>query len=50
MPSNNISVVVPLFNEQASLVELHQEITAVADEHAYNIEVIYVDDGSTDGS
>lgn len=45
-----LSVVVPLLNEEESLKILFDKIREVADEHLYELEVIFVDDGSTDGS
>ena len=45
-----ISIVVPLFNEEESLPELLAWINRVCDEHRYSYEVIMVDDGSTDNS
>ncbi|HLN26831.1 MAG TPA: glycosyltransferase family 2 protein [Gemmataceae bacterium] len=45
-----ISVVIPLFNEQDSLVPLQDEITVAARQAGLEIEVFYVDDGSTDRS
>jgi glycosyltransferase involved in cell wall biosynthesis len=45
-----ISVVVPLFNEEHSLEELYAELTAVLDTQGQPFEVVFVDDGSTDGS
>ncbi|MDY0169282.1 MAG: glycosyltransferase family 2 protein [Thermoguttaceae bacterium] len=45
-----LSVVIPVFNEQPSLAELHSQISEVAHEQSYRLEVIFVDDGSTDGS
>jgi dolichol-phosphate mannosyltransferase len=44
------SIIVPVYNEQSSLEQLHREIAAVARDHGYDIEIIFVDDGSTDGS
>ncbi|HPM82238.1 MAG TPA: glycosyltransferase family 2 protein [Candidatus Anammoximicrobium sp.] len=44
------SVVIPVYNEAESLGELHGELADVAREHQYDLEVIFVDDGSTDGS
>ncbi len=44
------SVVVPVYNEAESLGELHGELADVAREHQYDLELIFVDDGSTDGS
>ncbi len=46
----DISIVVPLFNEEESLPELYAWITRVMNANGYSYEVIFVDDGSTDGS
>ena len=46
----DISVVVPLFNEEESLGELVAWIDRVAHENSLSYEVIMVNDGSTDGS
>lgn len=46
----DISVVVPLFNEEESLPELTSWIDKVMQEHNFSYEVILVDDGSKDGS
>ncbi len=48
--SLDISIVIPLFNEEESLKELTEWIEKVMLEHKYSYEVIYVDDGSKDGS
>ena len=45
-----LSIVVPLLNEAESLPALHAELAAVADSHGYDMEILLVDDGSTDGS
>ena len=45
-----ISVVIPLLNEEESLVELDAWIRRVLVEHELSYEVIFIDDGSTDGS
>ena len=45
-----LSAVIPLFNEAESLTTLHAELVAVAEAEGYDIEIIFVDDGSTDGS
>ena len=45
-----LSVVVPLYNENESLRQLHSELSAVVSEHSIDAEFILVDDGSTDGS
>lgn len=46
----DISVVIPLFNEEESLPELHAWIKRVMDEKHFSYEIIFVNDGSTDGS
>jgi dolichol-phosphate mannosyltransferase len=45
-----LSVVVPVFNEVKSLETLHQELDEVAKTHGYDLDLIFVDDGSNDGS
>jgi len=49
-PKIDISVVVPLFNEEESLPELEQWITRVMTENGFSYEIIFVNDGSTDKS
>ena len=46
----DISVVIPLLNEAESIPELFAWIRCVMNEHGYSYEVVFVDDGSTDGS
>lgn len=46
----NISVIIPLFNEEESLRELFEWIKRVMTEHNLTYEVIFVNDGSTDHS
>ena len=46
----DISVVVPLYNEDESLPELHAWIRRVMAAHGYTYEIIFVNDGSTDRS
>lgn len=46
----DISVVIPLLNEEESLPELTEWIARVMRDHNFSYEVIYVDDGSTDDS
>ena len=46
----NISVVVPLFNEEESLPELHAWIKRVMDQNNFSYEIIFCNDGSTDHS
>ncbi|MGH7170002.1 MAG: glycosyltransferase, partial [Gemmataceae bacterium] len=45
-----ISVVIPVFNERDSLPALYAEIAGVARTEQLDLEVLFVDDGSTDGS
>jgi dolichol-phosphate mannosyltransferase len=45
-----ISVVVPIFNEMEILPELHRRLSAVADGLGEPVELLFVDDGSRDGS
>ncbi|CUT04849.1 glycosyltransferase family 2 protein, partial [Candidatus Kryptobacter tengchongensis] len=45
-----ISIVIPLYNEVESLPELYDQIKEVVKTNRYNYEIIFVDDGSTDGS
>ena len=45
-----ISIVIPFFNEEESLAILHEEIAQVAERTGLDLEVIFVDDGSQDGS
>ncbi len=45
-----ISVVIPVFNERESLQTLFFEIVGVAAANGLELEVVFVDDGSTDGS
>lgn len=46
----DISVIVPLYNEEESLPELHAWIKRVMDANHFSYEIIFVNDGSTDGS
>jgi glycosyltransferase involved in cell wall biosynthesis len=46
----DISVVVPVLNEENSLPILHQQLTEALVGNGYNYEIIIVDDGSTDRS
>lgn len=45
-----ISVIIPVFNEEESLPELSNWISRVMDRHGFSHEIIFVNDGSTDGS
>lgn len=46
----DISVVIPLLNEEESLPELYAWIKRVMEQNGYSYEIIFVDDGSTDSS
>ena len=46
----NITIVVPLYNEEESLPELHAWIQRVMKANNYSYEIIFVNDGSTDNS
>jgi glycosyltransferase involved in cell wall biosynthesis len=45
-----ISLVIPVYNEQESLAALHGEIEAIARKASLDLEVLFIDDGSSDGS
>ena len=45
-----ISIIIPLLNEQESLPELHSWIAKVMSTNNFSYEVIFIDDGSTDNS
>lgn len=45
-----ISIVIPVFNEQENLQILHQRLTHVMEEAGPDYEIVFVDDGSRDGS
>lgn len=46
----NISIVIPLLNEEESLTELYHWIAKVMQSNGFLYELIFIDDGSTDGS
>ncbi len=46
----DISIVIPLRDEEPNVVPLHEELTAVLDAHRLSYELILVDDGSKDGT
>ena len=49
-PVMNLSIVIPLFNEEESLPELYDWIVKVMNENNFTYEIIFIDDGSTDNS
>jgi len=46
----DISLVIPLLNEEESLTELHDWIVNVMSDHGFSYEIIFIDDGSNDSS
>lgn len=46
----DLSVVIPVFNEADSVRQLHAELTKVLDDAGRAYEVVFIDDGSTDGT
>ncbi len=45
-----LSIVIPVFNEEESLAQLHREIDEVSKANNYDLEIVFVDDGSKDRS
>jgi glycosyltransferase involved in cell wall biosynthesis len=45
-----LSVIVPFYNEEENLADLHQELVSVLGKQKYQSEVVYVNDGSIDNS
>ena len=46
----NLSIIIPLLNEEESLQELHKWIVSVMNSNTYTYEIIFIDDGSSDQS
>jgi len=46
----DLSLVIPVYNESESLAELEQWIVKIVEENNISYEIIFIDDGSTDGS
>lgn len=44
----NISVVIPVFNEEENVEDLYKEVLETCTKNSYNFEIIFVDDGSSD--
>jgi glycosyltransferase involved in cell wall biosynthesis len=49
-PSRLVSIVVPLLNEESTLAALYEQVRAALDPTGERWEIVYVDDGSIDGS
>ncbi|MGD9127264.1 MAG: glycosyltransferase family 2 protein [Planctomycetia bacterium] len=45
-----LSIVIPVYNEEESLEELHRQIDAVGQDHGYDLDFVFIDDGSKDSS
>ncbi len=50
MPEKDISIIIPVLDEEESIKELFNWIQRVLDPGKYSYEIIFVDDGSRDGS
>src|SRR5690606_33432160 len=46
----NLSIIIPLLNEEESLNELYDWIVSVMQSNHFSYEVLFIDDGSTDNS
>ena len=49
-PVQSVSLVIPVFNEEGNLAELHRRLTQTLTQIALPYEIIFVDDGSLDGT
>jgi glycosyltransferase involved in cell wall biosynthesis len=49
-PVIDISIVIPVYNEEESIMPLYNKIKEVCDKINQNYEIIFIDDGSTDGT
>jgi len=45
-----LSIVIPVYNERESLETLFHELDNVAQQRGYELDIVFIDDGSTDGS
>jgi len=45
-----LSVVIPVFNEEVNILPMHERLVAALAEHVEGLEILYVDDGSADAS
>ena len=50
MATPSLTIIIPVLNEEDSLAQLYQEISEVADKNSYGVQIVFVDDGSTDRS
>src|SRR5262245_59966494 len=49
-PKPTVSVVIPVYNERGTLEQLHREVCEELERQGGAFEIIFIDDGSTDGS
>ncbi|MGH2558454.1 MAG: glycosyltransferase family 2 protein [Thermomicrobiales bacterium] len=49
-PIRGISVVIPVYNEEGNLGELHRRLATVLEQVGHPFEIVFVDDGSTDAT
>ena len=47
---NRLTIVIPLYNERESLGELYHRIVSTCESAKFEFEILFIDDGSTDGS
>lgn len=45
-----ISVIIPVYDESGTLEQLHRELSEMAAARGYELQMVFVDDGSSDGS
>ena len=50
MTNKDLSLVIPVYNEEDNLAALAAEIRAALDDTGLDYEVLFIDDGSRDGS
>ncbi len=48
--SHQVSIVIPVYNEEGNVAELHEEVKQVCEQNNYTYEVIFIDDGSSDNT
>lgn len=49
-PTSELTILVPCFNEECVLAQFHARLIAVIDHLKINVEVLYINDGSQDGT
>jgi glycosyltransferase involved in cell wall biosynthesis len=45
-----ISLIIPIYNEADNILPLYQEVAAIVEQHAYEAEIFFINDGSRDAS